>query len=157
MVNEKIDHFHAPEILLEILFAVRSEKITQRRRSIGALGNGLQKLWCWLGDAVIAQQGFSQRCWLAFQPRNLFIARGAERMNDFINENRVIRWIHADRIADLKAQSPPSEIDLEMARVLLRFRPAQLSVDQQSGGKRVGPGIRQGSISGSSFNHSSIF
>jgi hypothetical protein len=77
MLDEKINHFHAPEIRLEILLAVRSQKITQRRRSVGALCDRLQKLWCWLGDAVIAQQGFSQRCRLAFQPRNLCIAGSA--------------------------------------------------------------------------------
>ena len=77
MFDEKIDHFHAPEIRLEILFAVRSEKIMQRWRSVGALGDRLQKLRCRLGDAVVAQQGFSQRCWLSFQPRDLFIAGGA--------------------------------------------------------------------------------
>ena len=36
MVREEIDYFHAPEISLEVLFAVRSEKISQRRRSVEA-------------------------------------------------------------------------------------------------------------------------
>src|SRR4030095_4572458 len=103
VLDEKSNHFHAPEIRLEILFAVRSQKITQRRRSVGALGDRLQKLWCWLGDAVIAQQGLSQRCWFAFQPRDLFIAGGAQRTNNSIHEIRIIRWIHADGIADLEA------------------------------------------------------
>ena len=77
MLDEKINHFHAPEICLQILFAIGRQKITQRWRSVGPLGDGLQKLWCWLGDAIVAQQRFSQRCRRAFQPRNLFIARGA--------------------------------------------------------------------------------
>src|SRR5205823_10942349 len=105
----------------------------------------------------IAQQGFSQRCWLASQPRNLFIAGGAERSNNCIHEIRIIRWTHADRIAYLEAQSPPGEIELEMTRVLFRFRPAQPAVDQHSGGEWVGPRIRLGSNSGSSFSHSSHF
>ena len=76
MLDEKINHFHAPEIRLEILFAVRSQKITQRRRSVGALGDGLQKLWCRLGDAVIAQQGFCNVV-ARLSAGNLFIAGGA--------------------------------------------------------------------------------
>jgi len=36
MFDEKVDHFHAPEILLQILFTVWSEKIMQRWRGIGA-------------------------------------------------------------------------------------------------------------------------
>src|SRR6266513_3263002 len=152
MLDEKINHFHAPEISLEILFAVRSQKITQRRRGVGAVCDSLQKLWCWLRDAVIAQQGFSQRCWLAFQPRNLFIAGGAERPNNSIHEIRIIRWIYADRIAHLEAQSPPGEIELEMTRVLLRFQPTQPAVDQHCGRERVRPRIRRGGNSEASFS-----
>ncbi len=45
----------APEVSLKILFAVCREKITERWRRAGALGNGLQKFWGWLLNAVIAQ------------------------------------------------------------------------------------------------------
>ena len=55
MLNEKIDYLHAPEVCLEVLLALRSEKIAQQRRSASAFGNRLQKLGRWLRDAVIAQ------------------------------------------------------------------------------------------------------
>src|SRR4030095_11165144 len=76
------------------------------------------------------------------------------RPNNFIHEIRIIRWIHADRIAHLKAQSPPREIELKMACVLFRFRSAQSTVDQHCGRERVRPRIRRGGNSEASFSHS---
>src|SRR5919108_123079 len=61
MLNEEIDDFHAPEVSLEVLFTIRSEKIMQRWRSVRALSDGFQKLGCRLRDAVIAQQRLAQR------------------------------------------------------------------------------------------------
>ena len=86
MFREEIDYLHSPEVSLEVLFAVWSEKIAQRWRCTGALCNGLQKLWCWLRDAVIAQQRFAECRRFAFRPRDLFIAGRAERTDHFIDQ-----------------------------------------------------------------------
>ena len=50
----------------------------------------------WLGDSVIAQQRFAQRCRFALRSRHLFIARRAKRMNDFIDQLGIVRRIHAN-------------------------------------------------------------
>src|SRR5439155_12166993 len=95
MVREEIDYFHAPQVSVEVLFAVWSEKVRQRRCSGSSLGNGPQKLRCWLGDAVIAQQRFAECRQFAFRPRNLFIARCAERTDDFIDQLRIVCCVNS--------------------------------------------------------------
>src|SRR4029450_5540015 len=52
------------------------------------------------------------------------------------------RAVYRQRLAHLKAQSPSSQVEFEMARVLFRLRPAQTTIDQKFGGKRVCPRIR---------------
>ena len=106
MFQEEIDYLHAPEVSLEVLFAVWSEKVTQRRRGGGPLRNGPQKLGCRLGDAVIAQQRFAESRWLSSRPRGLFIAGESQRANDFMNQLPVVRWINSQRIAHFKVQTP---------------------------------------------------
>src|SRR4029450_1366142 len=139
MFSQKIDDFHAPEVSLEVLFAVWSEEIVKRWRSTSALGKGFQKLGSWLRDAVIAQQRFAECCRQSLRSRDLLRAGGAKRVNDFVDELRIVCRVHRKRIADLKAQSPSGQIEFEMARILFRLRPAQAAIDQKFGGKRVGP------------------
>src|SRR5262249_58708692 len=96
-------------------------------------------------------------CWFSLEPGHLFISSGAKRPNNFVNQLGIIGWIHADRIAYLKVQSPPSEIELKMTRVLFRFRPAQPAIDQHPGGKRIGPRVRQGGNRRWRFKYRSLF
>src|SRR5436309_14465072 len=100
MFREEIDYFHAPQVSLEVLFAVWSEKVTQRRRGGGPLRNGPQKLGCRLGDAVIARHRFAESRWLSSRPSRLFIAGEFQRANDFMNPLPVVRCINSQRIAD---------------------------------------------------------
>src|SRR5438094_3009307 len=139
MFREEIDYFHAPQVGLEIVFAVRSEKVRQGRRRRSALGNGPQKLGRWLGDTVIAQQRFAKCGWFPPGAWNLFSAGRAERMNDFIDQFRVVAWINRQRIAHFKAQLPSREIDLKMACILLRLRTAKTTINDKASGKRVCP------------------
>src|SRR5882762_10279987 len=122
MFREEIDHFHAPQVSLKIVFAVWREKVRQCRRSGSSLGNGPQKLRRWLGDTVIAQQCFAEGGWFPSWPRHFFITGRAERMDDFIYQFWVVAWINRQRISDFKAQTPAGQIDFEMARVFLRLR-----------------------------------
>ena len=117
MVREKIDYFHSPQVSLKVLFAVWSEKVRQRRCSGSSLGNGPQKLRCWLGDAVIAQQRFAECRRFAFRPRDLFATGRAERTDNFIDQFWIVRCVNSQRIAHFKGQSPSRQVELEMARV----------------------------------------
>src|SRR5262249_24897394 len=76
--------------------------------------------------------------------------------NDFIHQIGIIRWIHADGIAYLEAQSPAGKIELKMSRVLFRLRPTQPAIDQHSSGRRIGPRKRPGGNSRTNFSHSTI-
>ena len=114
-----------------------------QRRSISAFGDGLQKLGRWLRDAVIAQQRFAQGRWRSFRSRNLFLAGGPKRVNDFLHKLWIVCRVYRKRIADLKTQSPSGQVEFKMARILCRLRPAQAAIDQKFGGKRVCPRIRE--------------
>src|SRR5215469_13378010 len=118
MLNKKIDYLHTPEVRLEILFAVWSEKIMQCWRSAGALGDRFQKLRRRLRDTVVAQQRFAERRRGPFRAGDLFIPCGPHRVYDFIHELRIVCGVYRKRIADLKAQSPPGQVEFEMARIL---------------------------------------
>src|SRR4030095_10323191 len=135
MFRDEIDYFHAPKVSLEILFSVWSEKVAQCRRGGGPLRNGSQKLGRWPGDAVIAQQRFAEGRRFASRSRNLFIAGGAKRVADFINQLWIVRWIDSQRIAHFEAQTPSCQIELEMARILLRLRTAETAINEHVSGK----------------------
>src|SRR6266496_4930721 len=118
MLNKEIDYLHTPEVSLEVLFAVRGEKISQRWRGAGALGNRFQKLWRRLRDAVIAQQRLVQCRRLALRSWNLFISLGTKCVNNFVHELWIVCRIYRKRIADLKVQSPSGQVEFKMARIL---------------------------------------
>ena len=42
MLAQKIDHFHAPKVGIEILFAFRIEQVPEQGRSGSALGDRFQ-------------------------------------------------------------------------------------------------------------------
>src|SRR4030095_12396323 len=88
---------------------------------------------------------FAQSRCCSFWSRNLFVSSGTKRVNDFIHKLRIVRRVYRKRIAHFKAQSPSSQVAFEMACILCRVRPAQATIDQKFGGKRVRPRIRRGS------------
>lgn len=102
MFDEKIDNLHAPEISLQILFALGLQKIAQQRRGTGPLSNRFQQLGSWLRDAVVAQQSFPERRCSALWPGNLFAACKTQRANDLIHQFRIVCGVDAHRIADFK-------------------------------------------------------
>src|SRR5450631_4085636 len=56
MLIQEIDRFHAPEVSIEILFALRIEQLTEQWRGGSALRDRLQEFRRRLGDGVIAQK-----------------------------------------------------------------------------------------------------
>src|SRR5207245_10033209 len=97
MFRDEIDYFHAPKVSIEVLFAVWSEKVAQRRCGGGPLRNGSQKLGRGLRDAVIAQQRFAEARWLSSGPRYVFVAGDPECVSTFIDQVRAVGCINGQR------------------------------------------------------------
>src|SRR5262249_16249417 len=157
MFNQKIDDFHAPEVSLEVLLSVWREQIAQRWRCTGALGDGLQKPRRWLRDAVIAQERFAECRRFSFLPRDLLIAGRAERTDDFIDQLWIVRCVNSQRIAHFKGQTPSRQIELEMARVLLRFRTAQAAIHDHASRKWIRACVAGGRSGGGRGRNGSSF
>ena len=128
MFNQEIDHFHSPKITVEVFLSLRIEQLGEQRRRVRAFRDHFQKFRRRLGDAAIAEERFTQRG-LAFWSLDRLVASRADRFQDLVDQLRIVRWPHRHRIADLVVQSPASQIDFEMTRVLLRTFTAQAAVD----------------------------
>ena len=84
MLIQKINHFHAPKISIQIFLAFRLEQVFQQQRRVRALGNRFQELWCGMGDGIVAQKRFA-KAFLSFCRGDRLISLHAERANDFLN------------------------------------------------------------------------
>ena len=129
MLEQEVDHFGAPKIIFEIVFAIRVQQFREHRRSGGAFEQSLSKLRRRLGDGIIAQQRFTERL-RCFCCRNWLIAFRAKSAKDFLQPDQD-RW--SDKLRPSrrpsKLNSPTGEIDLEMARLLFGFRATQTAID----------------------------
>ena len=140
MLDQKIDHLHAPEISVEVLFPFRLEQVGQQRRGIGAFRHHLQKLRGRLGDAAIAQQRFAQSGFAARAFHRL-VAFRADRLDDFVDQRRIVGRPDRHRVADFVVQSPTGQIDFKMARVLFGVLAAEAAIDDEFARERIGAGV----------------
>src|SRR5579862_2127600 len=141
---EKVDIFHAPEILLQVRLPKRVEHFAEEQARIpGPLRHGLDELLGRLGYLVIAQQRFAETLRGAVVARNALLARATQRIEDVLDERGIIGRQDAERVAHFVSQSRAFERKLVMPRVLLRAFESQLAIDQQRGRERVFPGIKR--------------
>jgi hypothetical protein len=61
MVEQKVDYFRAPKVILQIVLAFRMQQFFQHGCSRGTFRDRLQKFRRRLRDRVISQQRFAQR------------------------------------------------------------------------------------------------
>src|SRR5207244_571485 len=59
MIEQKINHFRAPQIIFEIVFAVRAQQFLEHGSRVRAFGNRFQKLRRRLRNGIIAQKSFA--------------------------------------------------------------------------------------------------
>ena len=136
MLDQKIDHLHAPEVSVEVLFPFRLEQVVEQRRGTGAFRDRLQKLRRCLGDAAIAQERFAQSG-LAGRTLHRLVALRADRLDDFVDQRRIVCRPNRHRVADLVVQAPTGQIDFEMARVLFGIFAAKTAVDDELARERI--------------------
>ena len=130
MFGEEIDYFHAPEITVEIFFALGIEQLSQQRRGIGSLRDHLQEFRRRLGDAAIAEERFAQRRFRSLGTLHLFLAGRANCFQDLIDQRRIVRRPDRHRISDFVVEAPAGQVDFEMTRILFRAFAAEAAVDR---------------------------
>ena len=141
MFDEEIDHLHAPEVSVELLFPFGLKEVGQQRRGTGAFRHRLQKLRGRLGDPAIAQQRFAQSRFPARTFHRLIAVR-AERLNDFVGQRRVVGRPDRHRVADFVVQAPTGQIDFKMTRVFIRAFAAEAPIYDELARKGIGAGVR---------------
>src|ERR1041385_6759992 len=142
MLDQEIDHFHAPKIRVEILLAFRLEQFAQERRAVDSpLGNCFQELRRGLRDPAIAKERLAESriSARAFYRLLLF---GPDQSHNFIPQLRSVGRPDRHGIADFVSQTPAREIQLEMARILFRAFAAQTAVYRQFRGKWIRSRVR---------------